>query len=130
MVAANARDVVVWSLTPGQAGDAPEGRRLIEAMGGPGEAGQVAWLMDSAYEGDATRELAPRLGFVPVVPPHPRRSDPWALDKALDRRRNEVERLFRRIKGWRRVFTRDDKTDIMFAAFITAALIAEALRLR
>jgi transposase len=44
------------------------------------------------------------------------------------RRRNEVERMFRRLKAWRRVFTRYDKIDVMFAAFITVALIAEALR--
>ena len=38
--------------------------------------------------------------------------------------------MFRRLKAWRRVFTRNDKTDVVFAAFITVALIAEALRLR
>ena len=121
---------MTWSLTPGQAGDGPEGRRLIEAMGGPQEAGEVALLMDSAYEGDATRELAEELGFVAVVPPNPQRKQPWSLDKERYRRRNEVERLFRRIKAWRRVFTRYDKTDVMFAAFITVAFIAEVLRLR
>ena len=97
-------------------------------MGGPQEAGEVALLMDSAYEGDATRALARQLGFVPVVPPNPKRREPWELDKALYRRRNEVERMFRRLKGWRRVFTRYDKLDVMFAAFITVALIAEVLR--
>ena len=121
---------MTWSLTPGQAADGPEGRRLIEAMGGPQEAGEVALLMDSAYEGDATRELAEQLGFVPVVPPNPQRKQPWSLDKERYRRRNEVERLFRRIKAWRRVFTRYDKLDVMFAAFITMAPVAEALRLR
>ncbi len=90
--------------------------------------GQVAILMDSAYEGDATRELAQRMGFVPVVPPNPKRRQPWGYDKTLYRRRNEVERLFRRLKAWRRVFTRYDKLDVMFAGFITVALIAEALR--
>ena len=84
--------------------------------------------MDSAYEGDATRELAQQLGFVPVAPSNPQRRQPNKLDKALYRRRNEVERLFRRLKAWRRVFTRYDKLDVMFAAFITVALIAEALR--
>ena len=69
---------MTWSLTPGQAGNAPEGRKLIEAMGGPQEAGAVALLMDSAYEGDATRELAQQLGFVPVVPPNPQRKEPWS----------------------------------------------------
>ncbi len=34
-------------------------------------AGEVALLMDSADEGDARRELAQELGFVPVVPPNP-----------------------------------------------------------
>lgn len=97
-------------------------------MGEIAQAGEVALLMDSAYEGDATRELAQQLGFVPVVPPHPKRREPWELDKERYRRRNEVERMFRRLKAWRRVFTRYDKTDVMFAAFITVALIAEALR--
>jgi transposase len=36
--------------------------------------------------------------------------------------------MFRRLKAWRRVFTRYDKLDVMFATFITVALIAEALR--
>lgn len=117
---------MTWSLTPGQAGDAPEGRRLIEQLG-PHQ-GRVALLMDSAYQDNATRELASALGFVPVVPPNPQRRQPWAYDKRLYRRRNGIERLFRRIKAWRRVFTRYDKLDLMFAAFITVALIAEALR--
>ena len=84
--------------------------------------------MDSAYEGNATRELAQRMGFLPVVPPNPKRRQPWDYDKTLYRRRNQVERLFRRLKAWRRVFTRYDKLDVMFAGFITVALIAEALR--
>ena len=103
---------------------------MIKALGGPQEAGEVALLMDSAYEGDETRELARQLGFVPVVPPNPKRKHPWTVGKELYRRRNEVERLFRRLKAWRRVFTRYDRNDVMFAAFITVSLIAEALRLR
>ncbi len=87
-------------------------------------------LMDRAYEGDATRELGLQLGFVPVMPPNPQRKQPWSLDKERYRRRNEVERLFRRLKAWRRVFTRNDKTYVMLAAFITISLIAGALRLR
>ena len=44
------------------------------------------------------------------------------------RRRNEIERLFRRLKGFRRVFSRFDKLDVMFAAFVPFALIVDALR--
>lgn len=49
-------------------------------MGGPQEAGEVVLLMDSACEGDATRELARQLSFVPVVPPNPQRKQPWSLE--------------------------------------------------
>lgn len=56
---------------------------MIEAMGGPQKAGEVALLTDSAYEGDETRELAQQLSFVPVVPPNPKRKQPWTVDKEL-----------------------------------------------
>ena len=84
--------------------------------------------MDSAYQDDAMRSLTQEVGLVSVVPPNPQRRKPWDYDKHLYRQRNRVERLFRRIKAWRRVFTPYDKLDEMFAAFITVALIAEALR--
>ncbi|MBR3015871.1 MAG: transposase, partial [Clostridia bacterium] len=41
--------------------------------------------------------------------------------------RNEVERFFRRIKRFRRIFTRYDKLDILFAGFILFAMIIDAL---
>ena len=44
------------------------------------------------------------------------------------KRRNEIERLFRRLKGFRRIFSRFEKLDVMFIAFINFALIVEALR--
>ncbi|MBS0423055.1 MAG: IS5/IS1182 family transposase, partial [Proteobacteria bacterium] len=38
----------------------------------------------------------------------------------------EIERLFRRLKGFRRIFSRFDKLDIIFLSFIYFALIVEA----
>jgi transposase len=61
------------------------------------------------------------------MPPNPQRSRPWEYDQKLYRKRNQIERLFKGIKDWRRTFTRYDKLGMMFAAFITVALIAEAL---
>ena len=84
--------------------------------------------MDRAYEGKETRQLALELGFTPVVPPKHNRISLWEYDQAMYRRRNEIERLFRRLKGFRRVFSRFDKLDVMFMAFIHFALIVEALR--
>ena len=43
-------------------------------------------------------------------------------------RRNEVERLFRWLKGFRRVFSRFEKDDSMFRAFIHFAQIVSVLR--
>lgn len=83
--------------------------------------------MDMAYEGDETRGLASLLGFRPVVPPHPQRLKPWRLNHAAYRQRNQVERLFRRRKGFRRIFTRYDKLDAVFRSFVTFALIWLAL---
>ena len=73
-------------------------------------------------------ELALDLGFSPVVPPKSNRLEPWEYDKAMDRKRNEVERLFRRLKGFRRIFSRFEKLDVMFTGFIHFVLIVEALR--
>jgi transposase len=114
-------------LSPGQAGDAPQGRELL-AAGGPAPPGCLL-LMDGAYEGDETLHLVRELGYTPVVPPNPNRLNPWELDHLAYRRRNEIERLFRRLKSYRRVFSRFDKLDVLFTGFIVLALIAEALRI-
>ena len=115
------------ALSPGQSGDAPKGRELLKAHG-PAPFPDCPLCMDRAYEGNETRRLAAELGFAPVVPPNPNRLEPWEYDRQTYRRRNEVERFFRRLKGFRRVFTRYDKLDGMFLAFVHLALIFDALR--
>ena len=126
MVAADARTAVTFSLSPGQRHDAPEGRKLLRRLGrqraGP------ALVMDRAYEGDATRQLALDLGFTPVVPPLKTRRNPWVYDREIYKRRNEIERLFRRLKGFRRIFSRFDKLDALFLGFVLFALIYDAVR--
>ena len=112
------------ALSPGQAGDAPEGRKLLQRLGPmPG----VFLIMDRAYEGDAMRQLAVSLGYVPVVPPTARRRRPWAYDRQLYKRRNEVERLIRRLKGYRRISSRYDKLDVLYFGFVLFALSYQML---
>ncbi len=113
-----------FSLSGGQAGDGPEGRKLLAAT--PLTAENVA--MDKAYEGDETRALVEEMGAMPVVPPKENRKKPWDYDKGIYRRRNEVERLFGRLKRFRRIFTRYDKLDVVFASFVYLALIVDALQ--
>ena len=67
-------------------------------------------------------------GFEPVVPPNPKRKEPWDYDKRTYKRRNEVERLFRRIKQHRRIFTRYDKLDVVFMGFMLFAFTVEFIR--
>ncbi|WP_152545558.1 IS5 family transposase [Ralstonia pickettii] len=127
MVAADARTAVTFCLSPGQAHDAPEGRRLLSSLGPTSR--PVHLLMDRAYEGNETRQLALDLGFVPVVPPVKTRIEPWEYDREMYKRRNEVERMFRRLKGYRRIFSRFEKLDLMFLGFISFVLVADGLRL-
>ena len=82
-------------------------------------------LMDRAYEGNETRQLALALGFTPVVPPLSTRVHPWEYDREMYKRRNEIERLFRRLKGFRRISSRFEKLDVIFLGFISFALIFE-----
>jgi len=127
MVASSATTAVAFTISPGQDHDSHEGRRLLQEMNNPSACEGVPLLMDRAYEGDETRQTASDQGFIPVVPPKKNRLEPWDYDKELYKRRNEVERLFRRLKAYRRIFTRYDKLDIVFMGFILMALIVEAI---
>jgi transposase len=126
MVAADARTAIVFSLSPGHDHDAPHGRALLEELGPMPEG--LPMLMDRAYEGDETRQLVLDPGMIPVVPPKSNRLHPWDYDHAIYKKRNEIERLFRRLKGFRRIFSRFEKLDVLFLAFLSFALTVEALR--
>ena len=114
------------ALSPGQAHDAPEGRKLLQRFGK--RPCPTPLLLDRAYEGDETRHLAVELGYVPVMPPKQNLRTPWEYDRVLYKRRNEIERLFRRLKGFRRLFSRVEKLDVMFIVFITFAFIVDSFR--
>ena len=87
-----------------------------------------SWIrLDKAYEGDDTRFLAQSLNFKPIVPPKSNRKSPWNFDKVLYKSRNNIERLFRKIKRFRRIFTRYDKLDSIFLFFIYFASIFDSL---
>ena len=126
MVAGNDRLAIEFTISPGNHHDAPEGRLLLETIGKNHET--ISLIMDRAYQDDNTIYIASMLKFQPVVPPNNNRLNPWEYDKELYKKRNEIERLFRRLKSFRRIFTRYDKTDIMFTAFIHFALVFISLK--
>ncbi len=85
-------------------------------------------LMDCAYEDKATRQAALDSGFISAVPPKKNRKSPWEYDKELYKRRNEIEGYFRRLKRFRKVFTRYDKLDIIFIAVISFAMENQTIK--
>jgi transposase len=113
-------------LSGGEAHDAPAGRLLLETVGK--QERSVPLLMDRAYSDFKTRFTAWDLCFKAVVPPKTNRVDKWEYDKELYKKRNEIERFFRRIKAFRAVFTRYDKLDTMFSATILFAASIILLR--
>jgi transposase len=124
-MAADDRCAIGFILSEGQTHDAVEGRLLLDTIGRlkrPETDRPLFLLMDRAYEDLETRLLAFEWGYSPVVPPKKNRKHPWKYDKELYKRRNEVERMFRRLKRFRRIGTRYDKLDVVFSAFICFAL--------
>ena len=98
MVAADARSAMTFSLPPGNAGDAPEGRKLLKTLDKQGWKGSHV-IMDKVCEWNETQQLALALDMVPVAP-QSNRLTKGGYDKELYKKRNEVDRLFRRLKGF------------------------------
>ncbi|MDR0417400.1 MAG: transposase, partial [Propionibacteriaceae bacterium] len=92
-----------------------------------GHAG-AALSMGRADEGRPARDAARAAGLEPVVPPKANRLGPWEYDAELHKRRNEVERVFRRIKRCRKVFTRYGKLGVMCLAVVMVAFIGIHLK--
>jgi transposase len=112
-------------LSQGNDHDAPCGRQLLLDLGPMPEG--LPMITDKACEGDETRQTVLDLGMIPVVPPKSNRLDPWDYNRELYNKRNEIERLFRRPEGFRRIFSRFEKLDVVFLAFLYFALIVEGL---
>ncbi len=81
LIAANDRFALTFSLSGGNAHDAPEGRALLTAWRKP--IMDVPLMTDRAYEGDETRQLSLDLGLEPVVPPKTNRLVKWDYDRIV-----------------------------------------------
>ena len=94
-------------LTEGQAHDSPLAIDLLKSLG---------WhsfstvLGDKGYDADATVQWIEEKQGQAVIPPKRNRHELRAYDKEAYKRRNVVERLFGRLKQYRRVATRYEKT--------------------
>lgn len=80
-----------------------------------------ALLADKGYDSDGVRESLLWRGILPIIPPKANRREPVVCDFRRYRDRNQVERLFNRLKQSRRIATRYDKTASSFLGFLSLA---------
>jgi transposase len=113
---------VRFHLTAGQRGDAPQALALIEDM--PAE----VVMADTAYDSDPIRQAIAAKGALAVIPNNPSRAKKHPLDEHLYAQRHLVECCFSRLKQFRRVATRFEKTARNYLAVVTLAAIILWLR--
>jgi len=109
-------------LTPGQRHEATQACALVAGLAAEHVIG------DTAFDSDEFRAALAAQGCAAVIPSNPRRSQAIGHDKHLYKERHLVECFFNKIKHFRRVATRYDKTDTAFAAFVTIASFMVWLR--
>jgi len=107
----------VLLLTPGNVHDCKVAQRCIEAM--PPSAELVA---DKGYDSQALREWLDERGTEAVIPPRRNRND---YNQTIYKQRNVIERMFCRLKDWRRLATRFDRNikNFMGAVALAATVI-------
>ena len=116
-------------LTPGQRHDITQAEALLD------ETSQRCWpveaaceqlkavLADKGYDSNAFLECIARLEAESVIPSRKNRKQEREIDRELYKDRNKVERFMNRIKHYRRVATRYDKTAVSYLSFVHVACI-------
>jgi transposase len=104
-------------ITPGQQADITQAANLLEGYQ------PEAVLADKGYDSDALVNAIEAKGAAAVIPPKANRLEQREYDADLYKERNQVERFINRLKQFRRVATRYEKTARNFLAFIQLASI-------
>jgi len=74
---------------------------------------------DKGYSSGAARRALRRRGIRPIIPTRKNQRPNPRFDRAAYRERNQVERLFNRLKHYRAIATRYDKLAATFLALLT-----------
>lgn len=110
------------ALSAGQRHDAPHALPLLAGLA-------PAYLIaDRGYDSDLLVASLAARGTCAVIPPRRKRRRPRAYDVARYAQRHAIERLFSRLKQFRRLATRYDKLDAHFLAFVHLAATVLWLR--
>lgn len=109
-------------LTPGQAADVTQAKTLLAAI--PFE----VVIADKGYDSRAVVETIEARGGEAVIPSRKSRKQPRNHDRERYKDRNLAERFWNKVKHYRRVATRYDKTARNFLAFAQVASIMVLLQ--
>lgn len=113
---------VRFALTAGHRGDAPQAEALIDGL-------SADFVMaDTAYDSDRLRDVIADKGATAVIPNNPSRARKHPLDKHLYALRHLIECCFSKLKQFRRVATRFEKTAKHYLAIVTLAAIVLWIR--
>lgn len=104
-------------LSPGNIHDVTEAPKLVEAAQGEN------FIGDKGYDSDAIIKAIEAKGMTAVIPSNASRSCKRKIDKHLYKERHLVENFFCKLKRYRRVATRYEKTAANFLGFILFASI-------
>lgn len=104
-------------ITEGQAADIGQASSLI------GDEQCQNLLADKGYDSNPLRDFLALKNITPVIPGRSNRLEKMDYDKHTYKERNAIERFFGRIKEFRRIATRYDKTTIMFHGALLIASI-------
>ena len=110
-------------LTPGQEHEIKTAKALL------GNEVSEYLLADKAYDCNHFRDELEKRGTEAVIPSKKNRCVLIEHDPHIYKERNHVERFFNRIKGFRRIATRYDKTAVMFLGALTVVSILLWLKL-
>lgn len=104
-------------VTAGQRSDYIKALDLIEGRK------MQALIADKGYDADYMVKAANDVKAEAVIPSRARRKAPRDYDEELYKERNLIERMFNKLKHFRRVATRYDKLDISYLGFVFIAAI-------
>ncbi|MFG1328856.1 IS5 family transposase [Xanthobacter autotrophicus] len=111
---------IAFHLTGGEAGDSPIFKLLLDL--GPDITPRAA-VADKGYDAKANRAIARARGIAPAIPFKSNARDrPTFFPKALYRGRARIEQCFGKLKRFKRVALRCEKTECGFAAIVALAL--------
>ena len=105
-------------ITAGQVSDYTGAAALMNGLP------EAEWLLaDRGYDADWFRSELIDKDISPCIPSRKNRKEPIPHDEKLYKDRHKIEIMFGRLKDWRRVATRYDRSPVVFLSAIALAAI-------